>query len=130
MRISKPTWRTWRRSPADGINKNLLDLISQLSGLPPGGIRPESRILHDLGISGDDAVELLTAFAREFNVNLSEFPFDQYFPDEASFSFRSLWTWLLKLAGRRVSEMDAWRPITVADLERAAELGRWKPDPS
>ena len=110
--------------------EDLVDLLSQLSGLPPEKIRPESRIYHDLGINGDDADELLRAFAREFNVDLTEFPFDKFFSDEASVSLGPLWTWLLKLAGRQASDTGDRCQITLADLELAAELGRWNPSSS
>jgi acyl carrier protein len=42
----------------------------------------DTRLLHDLGMDGTDAVEFMEAFSEEFNVDMSEFKFDRHFGPE------------------------------------------------
>ena len=104
-----------------------MDLISELTGVPMRDFHAESRLLHDLGIAGDDAVELFLAFSREFHVDIREFPFEVYFPGEARIGF----LWLRQVLARLFSvhgndqTFQAYPPITVMDLTRMAELGHW-----
>jgi hypothetical protein len=50
-------------------------MIARYSDLASERIRPESRLLHDLGIDGDDAGYLLTDYAKTFQVDTSGFDF-------------------------------------------------------
>jgi acyl carrier protein len=38
-----------------------------------------TKIEADLGITGDDAVELINSFGKEFNIDISGFDFSKYF---------------------------------------------------
>lgn len=82
-------------------------------------LTPSTRLLHDLGIDGDDAVEILTDFGKRFGVDLSSFPFQRYFGSEVGAGIR----WLV----RKVHGRDAIRlaSITLQDLLDAANQGRW-----
>jgi len=44
----------------------------------------ETRLLHDIGLYGDSAVEELQILANEFGVDFSKFDFDKHFPSELS----------------------------------------------
>ena len=59
-------------------------LLKILEGFAPIDFSTESnpKIYHDLGIYGDDAAEFLKAYSKAFNVDLSTFIFDEYFPPE------------------------------------------------
>ena len=65
------------QSTAD-LKERVNELVALKTGFPIGEIRPEKRLLHDLGITWDDAAELLTEIAREFNIDLKGFPFDRF----------------------------------------------------
>ncbi len=41
---------------------------------------------YDLGIWGDEAIELIVAFCIEFKVDVSEFIYDKHFSDEGDFT--------------------------------------------
>lgn len=41
---------------------------------------------YDLGIWGDEAIELIVAFGKEFKVDVSEFIYDKHFSDEDDFT--------------------------------------------
>lgn len=47
-------------------------------------ITKDTLIEEDLGVTGEEAVELLTKFSRNYNVNISQFEFGKYFNDEPS----------------------------------------------
>lgn len=80
---------------------------------------PSTRLLHDLGIDGDDAVEILTDFSKRFGMDLSSFPFQRYFGSELGSGIR----WLLRKIGQQSAIRFA--PVTVQDLIDAANRGRW-----
>ena len=82
-------------------------------------VTPRTRLLHDLGIDGDDAVEILTDFSKRFGVDLSSLPFQRHFGSELGAGIR----WLV----RKVLGGNAIRlvPITLQDLIDAANQGRW-----
>jgi hypothetical protein len=63
----------------------------------------ETRLLHDLGLCGDDLLDEFKILQDEFGVDLSEFEFKKYFPGELS--------------------MDAYF-ITIRQLLRAVGLGK------
>jgi len=47
-------------------------------------LHPDTRIGEDLCIIGDDAIELLDDYGKQFSVDLSGLDFSDYFPDEAT----------------------------------------------
>ena len=82
-------------------------------------IIPGTRLLHDLGIDGDDATEILTAFSEKFRVDMSSFPFALHFGSEAGAGYR----WVV----RKIKGGDSipLLPVTVQDLIDSANCGRW-----
>jgi hypothetical protein len=58
----------------------------------PEKIKLESRLLHDLGINGDDAEYLLMDYSKTFHVDMSEFNFWKFFMGEPNlFNFWKFW---------------------------------------
>ena len=99
------------------------DLIVDETGARRSALTPEVRLLHDLGVFGDDAGALLTRFSNEFGVDLSTFRFQRYFYDEPHLlNLSALW-W-----GTVAHRHSRKRRITVAMLVRAAELHCWEDD--
>ncbi|KEO71680.1 hypothetical protein EL17_23265 [Anditalea andensis] len=66
-------------------------------------------------MSGDDAGEFIQDFARSFNVDLSEFNFDNYFANEGF----NLFSFIYSIIG------GDYQPITIGDLEKSAKNGKW-----
>lgn len=83
-------------------------------------LSPETRLLHDLGLDADDAEEFLQAFADEFSVDMSGFPFERYFGTEVDAGIR----WCTrKLLGDR----GVWKaPLSLQQLMAAARAGKWE----
>jgi hypothetical protein len=74
-------------------------------------------IARDLGVDGDDAVEFILNFVREFDVDLSNFRFDRYFGGEG---FR-----LIAAIKSLLGKGEVRVPLTVALLFDAARHRRW-----
>jgi uncharacterized protein DUF1493 len=81
----------------------------------------ETRLQQDMGVDGDDAEELIFAFAVEFDVDMTGFQWARHFHSEAFLS-----SWLFTLLHRELVE-PADVPVTVQDLVTAAETRKWRP---
>jgi hypothetical protein len=80
-------------------------------------IADNSRLFHDLGISGDDASELLDKVNAAFGTLFNGFKFNSYFPNETE-AFLSDFGRLLRLKSRRKS-------FTFAHLVQIVQAGSW-----
>lgn len=72
----------------------------------------DTLIEDDLGVSGDDAEDLIIAFGKAFNVDVSNFNLGAYFGDEPG-GFLIWW--------RKPREL---KPFTIGHLEKAMLAGR------
>lgn len=71
-----------------------------------------TRIEIDLGITGDDAIEFILAFGKEFCVDVSEFRVSDYFKGEG-------WSFSEFFCKR---EKGKFKDLTLGDLENAIKL--------
>ena len=86
-------------------------------------IAPTSRLFHDLGLSGDDAFEVLEEVGSKFGVTFSGFEFERYFPQEEE----AFWAHLARVLGLRLRR----EPLTVGHLAGVAARGAWfEPPPT
>lgn len=83
---------------------------------------PDTRLREDLGVDGDDAIELLADFAATFGVAMTDFCFARYFGPEASFN--PVYYAYILLAKKRQAETF---PITISALVIAVAAQRWLP---
>jgi acyl carrier protein len=112
------------------INKQIIQFIAHQISEKPEKIFLETRINIDLGVDGDDAVELLDEFSTLFNVDLSHFQHDKYFGPEAGggdliglILWTLYWTYC-KVFGKIYNPSYSVAPITIQDLVKAVETGR------
>ena len=97
-------------------------IVEQVVWASEKELTPETGLLHDLGIDGDDAYELIEAFCEEFNIqNMSAFDFSTYFGPEVG----DLFILLYCLVFDRDKLLRI--PITLRDLVKSAEAKRWIP---
>jgi hypothetical protein len=97
----------------DEVLERVLDLVARETGRRREMLRPDIQIERDLGCSGEDAIELMEVFAKEFSVDLAGLEVRRYFSPE--------WT-----------EISAWQAILIlASGAGAIGLGvfvsRWSP---
>jgi hypothetical protein len=71
-------------------------------------ITRETLIEDDLGVTGEEASDLIQNFAKKYKIDITEFNFEKYFNDEPS----------VFTVGKKIS------PFTVGYLEKAVIAGR------
>ncbi|WP_291208164.1 DUF1493 family protein [Dyadobacter sp.] len=71
------------------MHNKVLQFLEEVASVDIRDLDVDSSIELDLGITGDDADELIYSFAERFRVDISGFDIDKYFHSEPSiFSFR------------------------------------------
>lgn len=105
-------------------------LVSRETGLPEGQITPETRLVEDLRIDGDDGHDLLEAFADEFRVDMGNIAELNYFDDEPPLFYSSVLIPVAALISPRFAAFArratrGRRRVTVRDLIASARAGRW-----
>jgi acyl carrier protein len=99
------------------VKRDIFGLVAKHSGLHPERITAESRLLHDLGIDGDDAEYLLVEFSKKFEVDMNNFDFRKFFKGEPHlFNFLEFW----------FSTNERLAPLTVEDLYRSAAARKFE----
>ena len=106
----------------DDIANIVLQVISKTIGMGVREITMESRVLHDLGLDGDDAIEAIQEISRKCSMDISEFNFETYFRSEPT-----LLTLLWFLPSQRRNRLDKKQPLTVGALIAAARSGSLRP---
>lgn len=79
----------------------------------------ETRLVHDLGIMGDDFPELLLEIHRRYGTDFSDLRWTDYAPSEGE---------LLTLLPMKRRILARCRSITLAQLHAAISAGRWSED--
>jgi len=105
-------------------------LVCEHAAVAPGKVALDSKLRSDLGITGDDAVELMSAFFNRFSVDPTGFHFIDHFDWEAQVAQGPLVIAAMRLFS---NEFDtAWREskkresdLTVRHLADCAARGRW-----
>lgn len=93
---------------SEKIFEELVLFIRNEIGENKMNISKETLIENDLGITGDDAVELIKKFSKKFNVSIKEFRYEKYFYPEPSL-FKTI---------------TSISPLTVGDLEKSILFGK------
>ena len=106
-------------------------LVAESSVAAPEKITPETRLVSDLGIWGDDAGDLIEVFAKKFRVRMDGFVFLDHFGCEAVGAVPIV-IGVMRLASpvfRRKwrAACNCERDITIRHLVYCAELGHWAP---
>ena len=55
----------------NSLEERVIAMVAEDRGLPVSKITPDKRLLDDLGMDGDDAVEFFEAFGERFGMNLT-----------------------------------------------------------
>jgi acyl carrier protein len=86
----------------------LVSYIRDKSGVHDMPITRDTLIEDDLGVTGDDAYELITGLSKIYAINIKDFEFGRYFNDEPSIFISS----------------KSIEPFTVGHLEKAITAER------
>ena len=63
----------------DEISNRVKKFVIKQAAVNEDEVTNDASLENDLGVYGDDAVEFIIAFGKEFNVNVSKFMADDYF---------------------------------------------------
>jgi acyl carrier protein len=63
--------------------QGIADILEHIHAVRAARIRPETFINKDLGVDGDDAVDLLREIQKRFQIDLNDFQVDRYFGPES-----------------------------------------------
>jgi acyl carrier protein len=101
------------------VTEDLADFLVEQLRVRRDRLSTTTRLAEDLGVDGEDGVQLIAAFGKRFDVDLGDFHESSYFgPEAAANPFVWAW-WLITRTWPKT------QPITVADLEASAVAGRW-----
>ena len=93
------------------------ELVAVHAGVPLSAVSPQTRVWEDLKLYGDDVAELIAAFGKRFNVDVSGYRWYHHTGPEGC---SPLWL-LRKPWWARKTQI----PIAVRDLVESARRGRW-----
>jgi acyl carrier protein len=99
--------------------QRVLELVSRRTRIPLSRLSVEDRLLQDLGVDSDDAADLLLELSHMFQIDMTTLETGRHFrPEPNLFS-------VFRLPRTRREELAEKVPVTIADLIRAAETGKW-----
>ncbi|KDC55725.1 DUF1493 family protein [Pseudoalteromonas sp. S3431] len=103
------------------IRDKVVEIISQEMNLPIESISMDSTFLVDLNIDGDDAWEVFERCYEQFNLDLCNLKFTDYFSSEPCYKGAFYMFRKLKLKDEHLVRKK--ERFTVADLVNACEQG-------
>lgn len=101
----------------DIVSLNVLDFLSNTLKKPKSKIHLSDSIFHDLGVDGDDAIDLIRDYSERFNVSLDDFKINDYFGSEGS----SLIHLVIELVTKR--SYKSMPRLEVKDLIEGVRIG-------
>jgi acyl carrier protein len=112
---------------SSALEQRVKEFVAMERATAVGTITLDTTLLGDLGVDGADGWELIEAFGKEFEVDLSEFDASKHFGPEAGafpplFFIQLFREFILKQDPHSIAGVS---PITVQDLVDAAEKKRW-----
>ena len=96
----------------------LKDFIVKKAGVDDEEITRDTQIEDDLGVTGDDAVDLIIAYGKAFDVDVTRFMAAEYFGPERCVLISELGNWLTGQTKR------TRKVLTVSHLEKGIAAGR------
>ena len=104
-----------RIAAVDNLEQSICEIVAGVAGVRR--VTPGQRLYHDLGLSGDDACEVIDAVSERFGTRFSGLRFEDYFPGEAE--------GLIDRLERLVGVAKARKALTVSHLAAVAGRGEW-----
>jgi len=104
--------------------------VADNAGYSARDLTPETTLLGDLGVDGDDAWELFEGFAKRFHVDLGNVDLTQHFHTEVELLCgpldvaKLLWD-RIRMRARTAADTSGKTPIRIRDLFEAVERGKW-----
>ena len=107
---------------AKSDTEELLDLISDTTGIKRDRLTDDKSLFHDFGVAGMDGRDLIYAIGARFEIDTSSVCWENYFGEELPYNpFLHLWC---LLRGRRLDEGIV--RLQISDLKRMVDEKRWQ----
>lgn len=97
--------------------KCVIAILARRSRLAKDQVTPESRLVEDLKLNGDDAVDALLEISKECSMDVSGFDSTRYFRSEPTLLS------LLPFLPSQKKRTEPKEPLTVGELIEAAHRG-------
>jgi len=109
------------------LEQRIKEFVARERATEVGKITLDTTLVGDLGVDGDDGWELIEAFGKEFEVDLSEFDESKHFGPESGPFPPLLFIQLFRLFILREDPhaIAGVSPITIQDLVDAAKRKCW-----
>lgn len=98
------------------LREKIIEIISINRGKSNLEFNDSTSLMNDLGIDGDDALEILDQYFNTFTIDKSKFNFEDYFGYEGFYFFKTIKAIIF---GNRLKN------LTIGDLVNYAESGEW-----
>lgn len=115
---------------AETLEDEVISLVAEQTGSRFCDLGPQTTLFGDIGVDGDDGVELLMAFMERFKVDMASCQVRRHFGPEGFVPWVFLY-WAL-IAWRSVTEKGSTPesrarlvPIAIQDLIDSAKTGKW-----
>ena len=110
------------------LERKIVTFVSEWTGRREREITRQTRLLHDLDITGDDANEILDAFSKKFKVKIDKFNYIDFFPEEGQVSIPDFLVTIFSIPRSDPKErLQSYFPLTINDLIEAAHFGILRP---
>ena len=97
---------------------NITQLVEKYMGKYKFELNRNTSLEKDIGLTGDDAVEFMLEYSKNFKVDLSLFEISKYFYPEGDAFLSDLVNSITKKKGKKQGE------LTLGDLEKGVIAGR------
>lgn len=98
------------------IFEKIKQFAAKQASISNKNLNRQTRVEQDLGVTGDDAIEFIIAFGKEFNVDISRFKFENHFRPEGIDVIGIIGTLFGK---KKITK----RHLTLGNLEEAVIVG-------
>lgn len=102
------------------IEQEVIALVAKKTGKPENSITPE-KTFYQLGIDGDDAVELISDLCRRYKVPAERIDLNRYIGPEGG----GLLAYVFYAFSRKEKGSEERRELRISDLIKTAEERRW-----
>lgn len=89
--------------------------------------KKDTRLYHDLGIYGDVAELYVESLIDKYEVDMSSFDFEKYFPLEfiGETAFQKVMYWAIPFLGLKARKTQKFKPLTLSMIEKTIETKQW-----
>lgn len=102
------------------VAEEVIALVAKKTGRPESSITPE-KTFYQLGIDGDDAVELIDELSRRYQVPAEKVDLNKYIGPEGG----GLVNHILYAVSRKNKSSEERKELRISDLIKTAEDHRW-----